>query len=239
MTLRISVWSGPRNVSTALMYAFAQRPDTAVVDEPLYGHYLKVTGAEHPGRKHLMKVLDKDAARVINNTILGFNGKPVYFIKNMCHHLVDLDESFLDQLTNLLLIRDPREMLPSLVNQLPNPVLRDTGLDKQIELFKKLRSNGVDTFVFDSKDVLLNPEGMLTEFCRFVGIPFYKEMLYWEAGARPEDGPWAPYWYHNVHKSTGFGTYEPKNEKIRPDLEPLMDECVAIYEELYKEAIRV
>lgn len=239
MTLRISVWSGPRNISTALMYSFAQRPDTGVVDEPLYGHYLKVTGSEHPGREHLMQVLEKDAEKIINDTILSYHDKPVYFIKNMCHHLVGLNEAFLDQLVNLFLVRDPREMLPSLVNQLPRPELRDTGLDQQIYLYNKLKKAGKDTFIFDAKDLLLNPEGMLRAFCGFVGIPFYKQMLAWEAGARPEDGAWAPYWYHNVHKSTGFGSYEPKNEKIRPDLQPLMDESIALYEELYKNAVKV
>ncbi|WP_339787404.1 sulfotransferase family protein [uncultured Imperialibacter sp.] len=239
MTLRISVWSGPRNVSTALMYSFAQRPDTAVVDEPLYGYYLKTTGSEHPGKDHLLEVLEKNPDKIISKTILGFNDKPVYFIKNMCHHLVGLDESFLDELVNLFLIRDPREMLPSLVNQLPHPVLRDTGLDKQLELFKKLKAAGKETFIFDSKDLLLNPEGMLRAFCSFVGIPFYKQMLAWEAGARPEDGAWAPYWYDNVHKSTGFAQYTPKNEKIKPELQPLMDESIELYEELYKSAVKV
>lgn len=239
MTLRISVWSGPRNVSTALMYSFAQRPDTHVVDEPLYGHYLKVTGAEHPGREELLKVLETDGDKIIRETILGYQGKPVYFIKNMSHHLTQLDESFLKELTNLLLIRDPREMLPSLVNQLPKPTMSDTGLEQQLRLFKEMVAAGKPAFIFDSKDLLLNPKGMLKEFCRFVGIPFYNEMLSWEAGPRPEDGAWAPYWYHNVHKSTGFEMYKPKNEKIRPDLQPLMEEAVAIYEELYSNAVKV
>ncbi len=239
MTLRISVWSGPRNVSTALMYSFAQRPDTAVVDEPLYGHYLKVTGSVHPGHEHLLEVLEKDADKIISKTILGFNEKPVYFIKNMCHHLKDLDESFLDKLVNLFLIRDPREMIPSLINQIPHPVLGDTGLDKQLEIFSRLKNTGKETFIFDSKDLLLNPEGMLRAFCSFVGIPFYKQMLAWEAGARPEDGAWAPYWYHNVHKSTGFAQYVPKTEEIKPELQPLMDESVALYEELYANAIKI
>jgi len=239
MTLRISVWSGPRNVSTALMYSFAQRPDTTVVDEPLYGHYLKVTGAEHPGREHLMNVLEQDAAKIIGTTILGRQSKPVYFIKNMCHHLVGLDETFLDELVNLLLIRDPREMLPSLVNQIPDPILRDTGLDKQLELYNRLKKTGHPLFIFDSKDLLQQPEGMLKAFCEFVGIPFYPEMLKWKAGPRPEDGAWAPYWYHNVHKSTGFDQYTPKTEKIRPDLQSLMDESVDLYEQLYASAIKV
>lgn len=239
MTLRISVWSGPRNVSTALMYSFAQRPDTVVVDEPLYGHYLKHTGAEHPGREKLLTLLETDSAKIIREVILGPVEKPVLFLKNMSHHLAGLDDSFLEHLTNLLLIRDPREMLPSLVNQLPHPILRDTGLDQQLALFKKLIAAAKPTFIFDAKDLLQDPPGMLGAFCRFTGIPFYREMLSWKAGPRPEDGPWAPYWYHNVHKSTGFGSYAPKHEKIRPDLQPLMDEAVAIYEELYSNAIRV
>lgn len=239
MTLRISVWSGPRNVSTALMYSFAQRPDAHVVDEPLYGHYLKTTGAQHPGKDELLRVLETDSDKIIRETILGYEGKSIFFIKNMAHHLTGLDRAFLEKLTNLLLIRDPREMLPSLVNQIPHPVLRDTGLDQQLSLFKNLVAADKPTFIFDSKDLLLNPEGILKEFCRFVGIPFYQEMLSWEPGPRPEDGAWAPYWYHNVHKSTGFAKYEMKKEKISPELQPLMDESVAIYEELYSNAIKV
>src|ERR687883_792368 len=134
--LKLSVWSGPRNVSTALMYSFRQRPDTLVVDEPLYGHYLRVTSADHPGDEEVMASMDCCGERVIMEVILGPCERPIHFFKNMAHHLADLDRGFLGRITNVLLVRDPKEMLPSLAKQLPHPTLRDTGLREQVEILR-------------------------------------------------------------------------------------------------------
>src|SRR5210317_1362841 len=139
----ICLWSGPRNVSTALMYSFRQRSDTRVVDEPLYGHFLRVSGAEHPAALEVMNHMDCDGDRVMRRLLIAENEeRPVQFIKQMAHHLVEIDERFLRVTTNVLLIRDPGEMLPSLVNQIPRPTIRDTGLKRQWELFEVLLLHG-------------------------------------------------------------------------------------------------
>lgn len=236
--LRICLWSGPRNVSTALMYSFAQRPDTRVVDEPLYGHYLKVSGAPHPGAAEVMAAMDTDGRRVVQQVILGPWHRPVVFFKQMAHHLAKLDLAFLERTANVLLIRDPRQMLPSLVQQIPEPTLYDTGLGVQRELFAILREKGQDPPVLEARELLLDPRGVLEELCRRLGIPIDEAMLSWPAGPRPEDGVWAPYWYHNVHRSTGFMPYREKDQPFPPQLDPLLAECLPHYQALHAEAIR-
>ncbi len=235
--LKLSVWSGPRNVSTALMYSFRQRPDTLVVDEPLYGHYLAVTGADHPGDEEVLAAMDRDGERVVREVILGPCGRPVHFFKNMAHHLVALDRAFLSRVTNALLIRDPIEMLPSLANQLPDPTLRDTGLAQQAEILDLILERGDEPVVLDAKELLLDPPGVLRKACEKLGLPFYEAMLSWPPGPKPEDGVWAKHWYHNVHSSTAFTPYSPKAEPFPERLEPLLRECRPLYERLRRFAI--
>ena len=237
-TLRLNVWSGPRNVSTALMYAFAQRKDTRVVDEPLYGHYLRVSNAIHPGADDVMQDMDCDAQSVIANTVLGPCDKPILFMKQMAHHLVALDRTFLRQTTNVLLTRDPFDMLPSLVNQIEKPVIRDTGLKMQAELLEALQELGQDPVVLDSRELLKNPSGVLNTLCDRLSIPFDTGMLTWEPGPREEDGIWAKHWYHNVHQSTGFQPYRPKAEPFPEKLQELLEECTPYYEFLFAKAIK-
>ena len=237
MTIRINVWSGPRNVSTALMYAFAQRADTRVVDEPLYGHYLRVSHAPHPGADEVMAHMRTDAAQVINEVILGPCDRPVLFLKQMAHHLVELDRSFLAETVNVLLIRDPVQMLPSLAQNLAMPTLRDTGLALQSELYDHLRGLGQRPPVLDAKEVLLNPRRVLGTLCATLGLAFDEAMLHWQAGPRPEDGVWAKYWYHAVHQSTGFQPYREKSAPFPPHLEPLLAECRPHYARLAAEKL--
>lgn len=233
---RISLWSGPRNISTALMYSFAHRPDTIVVDEPLYAYYLKVSGADHPGKEEVIKSMSSDAEKVINEVILGSCEKPVLFIKNMAHHLLLLPNSFTNKLFNLFLIRDPAEMLPSLVKQIPEPVMRDTGLQMQWELYEKLSSKGKTPLVIDAQSLLQDPATILKKICDTIGIPFYENMLNWTAGSIKEDGVWAKYWYHNVHQSTGFQQYSQKHEKVPVRLLPLLEKCTFYYNNLKRYA---
>ncbi len=237
MTVRINLWSGPRNVSTALMYAFAQRSDTRVVDEPLYGHYLRVDDAVHPGMDEVMATMDCNGERVVRDLVLGPCKEPVLFMKQMAHHLVALDRSFLEQTVNVLLIRDPVQMLPSLAQNLPLPNLRDTGLAIQSDLYQQLLTLGQEAPILDSRQLLLDPPGVLQALCRRIGIPFEERMLRWQAGARPEDGIWAKYWYKSVHRSTGFAPYHPKTTAFPPRLLPLLAECRPHYEQLAAHAI--
>ena len=235
--LKLSVWSGPRNVSTALMYAFRQRPDTLVVDEPLYGHYLRVTRAEHPGDEEVLAAMDTDGRRVIREVLLGPCERPVHFFKNMAHHLEGLDRGFLGGLTNVLLTRDPAEMLPSLARQLPNPTLRDTGLLYQTEILDHVLAQGLEPVVLDAKQLLLDPPGVLRAAADRLGIPFHEAMLRWPAGPKPEDGVWAKHWYANVHASTGFSPYKPRTGDFPERLESLLEESVPLYERLRGYAI--
>jgi hypothetical protein len=236
--LRLSMWSGPRNVSTALMYAFRQRSDTRVLDEPLYGHYLKVSGAAHPGALEVMKAMDCDGERVIRDILLGPCDKSVLFFKNMAHHLTGLKRDFLRDLTNLLLTRDPREMLPSLARQIPEPSLRDTGLREQVEILELELEAEREPVVLEAKELLLDPAGVLRQACAKLAIPFEPAMLSWEAGPKPEDGVWAKHWYASVHKSTGFGTYQAKREPFPKELVPLLELCLPLYEKLKVHALR-
>jgi hypothetical protein len=236
-TLKLSMWSGPRNVSTALMYSFRQRSDTLVFDEPLYGHYLKISGAEHPGREEVLAAMDTDGERVVREVLLASSKNRVRFYKNMAHHLLGLERTFLESLTNILLIRDPRDMLPSLSKQIPNPTLRDTGLREQVELLDFVE-RGQTPVVLDAKELLQNPEAVLKEVCRRLEIPFAPEMLSWPAGPKPEDGVWAKHWYHNVHRSTTFETYQPKEQPFPEALQGLLEEALPLYERLYHYAIK-
>ena len=228
MTIRICVWSGPRNISTALMYAFAQRTDTTVVDEPLYAHYLANTPASeyHPGAEEVLATMEQDGAAVVRDIVLGPCDTPILFCKMMIHHLRHLDWSFMEKTVNVLLTRHPREMLPSYAKQVPNPGLHDTGYPEHLEVLEFLQKLGQTPPVLDSRLVLENPRGVLTQLCAQIGIQFDEKMLCWEPGARPEDGSWARYWYDSVHKSTGFQPYRPKTAPFPSHLEPLLAESL-------------
>ena len=236
--LRICLWSGPRNVSTALMYAFARRPDTFAIDEPLYGHYLRVSGANHPGAAEIMAAMDCDARTVISEVILGRHERPILFLKSMTHHLVELDWAFMAHTANVLLIRDPVEMLPSLAQVLERPTLRDTGYKKQVTLYQYLQELGQDPPILAARELLLNPAGVLGQLCQRLDIEFEPDMLHWPAGPKYADGVWASYWYGNVHRSTGFQPYRPKTSPFPEALRPLLAECRPYYDRLYDLAIK-
>lgn len=226
------MWSGPRNVSTALMYSFAQRSDTRIVDEPLYGHYLRASGAQHPGRDEVMGAMDNDGERVMRRLASDPADAPVLFVKQMAHHFVDLDSALLDGMDHFLLIRDPREMLPSLIEVLGDVTIRDTALPDQTRLLDHLVAGRLNPFTVDSKALLEDPERMLSRICNRLGIAFDPAMLRWQAGPRPEDGVWAPWWYGNVHRSTGFQAWRPSTRTIRDCDKPLLQQCVELYERL-------
>lgn len=239
-TVRICLWSGPRNLSTALMYSFAQRTDTAVFDEPLYAHYLSKTPARsyHPGAEEVIATMENDGQKVVDGLILGAHPSPVLFFKHMTHHLKDLDWGFLDHTVNVLLTRDPYEMLPSYAAWVETPSLQDVGYAQHLELLHYLQSRAQNPPVLDAKQILLNPKKVLGELCERIGIPFQDQMLQWEAGARPEDGLWAKYWYQSVHQSTGFGAYVPKSAPFPKSLKPLLAECQPYYDQLSALAIK-
>ena len=237
-TTRLCFWSGPRNISTALMYSFAQRADTRVVDEPLYAHYLSVSGAQHPARESVLATMDNDGERVVRETILGPCDRPVLFCKQMAHHLIGLDWSFLQQTKNVLLIRDPRQVLTSVAKQIPNLRLRDTGLAQQIQLLEYFGEDVQQIPVVDAREILLNPRDMLNRLCNLLELEFEETMLHWNDGPKPEDGIWADVWYKNVHRSSGFEPYREATEPLPEHLKPLLEECQPLYERLRSFALK-
>lgn len=216
------------------MYSFAQRSDTAVFDEPLYAHYLSKTNADtyHPGAREVLEDMEQDGKKVVD-MMLGNHEKPVLFFKHMTHHLVELDWSFMAETINVILTRDPVDMLPSYAKEVAQPSMRDVGYAKHVELLEYLENAGLPApYVLDSRKILDNPSEALTALCAYIGIPFEDEMLQWEAGPRPEDGVWAPYWYDNVHRSTGFQPYKAKTTPFPEQLKGLLEECVPLYRRL-------
>jgi hypothetical protein len=238
MTKRICLWSGPRNISTALMYSFAQRSDTSVYDEPLYAHYLNHTDASeyHPGAEDILGSMEKDGGKVIE-MMMGEHSKPVVFFKHMTHHLLDMDRSFLKEVINIILIRDPAEMLHSFAKVIDNPSMKDLGYTTQIDLVTHLQETNINPIIIDSKKLLLDPQNVLQQLCTLLGIPFEEKMLHWRAGARPEDGVWAKYWYSSIHESVGFIEYKAKTEPFPDNLKPLLESCLPHYNQLLKLSI--
>ncbi len=239
--IRIAMWSGPRNISTAMLRSFGSRPDTAVTDEPLYAHYLKVTGIAHPGRAEVLASQSTDwreIAAVLTGPIPG--GRTIWYQKHMAHHLLPvIGREWLDDLTHAFLIREPDEMLASLVRTYPDAGLADTGLQQQCEIFDRVAERlGRAPPVVLASDVLKDPRAMLMKLCAALGIEFLPQMLAWEPGRRATDGVWAPYWYSAVEASAGFAPWRPKSIVLRPALRPLLEQCRPWYEKLYALRLR-
>lgn len=237
-TKRIVLWSGPRNISTALMYSFAQRSDTKVFDEPLYGYYLNESNADeyHPGAKEVLNEMETNGQKVID-MMMGPHAADVVFFKHMTHHQLELDRSFMKDCINVILTRDPREMLTSIAKVIAHPKMSDIGYLAHLDILNEIKTLGQEPIVLDSKGILKDPQGVLKALCEKVGIPFHQKMLSWEPGPRPEDGSWAKYWYDNVHRSSGFSKYIKKDEAFPTNLKPLFEESMPCYEELIIYAI--
>ncbi len=221
------------------MYSFAQRSDTKVIDEPLYAHYLRITNAEHPGKEEVLQSMENNGNLVVKNVILKEYSEKVVFMKQMTHHLIDLDEHFFNKVMNVFLIRDPKQLISSLAQVIPEVKMRDTGIARQHQLFHQLLSEGGKPVVIDSGEILKDPEKALTMLCGEIGIPFERRMLKWNAGPIKEDGIWAKYWYENVHRSTGFEMQHTSSRPLPPDLLLLYEECKKYYSELYSYSIKV
>ncbi|MEO1031567.1 MAG: sulfotransferase family protein [Bacteroidota bacterium] len=236
---RICLWSGPRNISTALMYAFAQRKDTKVFDEPLYAFYLKnhpQAHSYHPGAKDILNTMENDGQKVVD-MMLSNSEKPVLFFKHMTHHLLGLNRDFMKDTINVILTRDPEDMLPSFDKVIQNPTLEDVGYALHVELIDYFKKHSIPFTVLDAKRVLEDPEQRLIKLCDFASIPFDESMLSWEPQQREEDGIWAKYWYANVHKSSGFLKYQPKEAPFPEHLNTLLKTCQPHYDKLLEYAL--
>jgi len=232
--LRLAIWSGPRNISTAMMRSWGNRPDTVVCDEPLYAHYLLTTGTDHPGADEVIRCHETDWRKVVA-WLTGPvpEGKAIFYQKQMAHHLLPgMEDDWLAELSNGFLIRDPREMLPSLMRFLSRPTLADTGLPQQVALFDRMRrQTGRTPPVVDAADVVRDPHGTLRRLCEAAGVEFMEEMLSWPPGPRATDGVWAKHWYASVERSTSFEP-QPKTPGPEPD-GALLRDCLSLYNHLH------
>jgi len=234
--MNINLISGPRNISTALMYSFAQRSDTRVIDEPFYAYYLNKTGIEHPGRAEILASQSTKLQDIFK--IFNTDEKSILFLKNMAHHLIMDNMDFLGGWNNLFLIRDPQKLITSFAKVIPKPTLRDIGLKHEWELFEQLRNeSGVTPVVMDSGVLLQNPRVILTKLCTALGIPFDSAMLSWPAGPKSEDGIWASYWYSSVHQSTEFTPPKDIEIPFPEHCEELLNESLPYYQKLVKHSI--
>jgi hypothetical protein len=237
MTLRIAMWSGPRNLSTTMMYSFAARGDCAAVDEPFYAAYLAQTGLVHPMGDKVIASQQVDEGKVVE-ALLGPvpAGQRLFYQKHMTHHLLPgWDRGFLRHLTNVFLIRHPARVIASYARKREQPTLADIGFPQQVRLFDEVADHlGYAPPVIDSAAVLADPPVVLSRLCAALGIPFTDRMLAWPAGPKPFDGVWAPHWYGAVHASTGFEGAEGPVPEVDRGLRPVLEAALPIYDKLAK-----
>lgn len=233
----IHLISGPRNVSTALMYSFAQRPDFTVMDEPFYAFYLLYTGLDHPGKEEIVQTLEPEPAKVFKQIQAREQEYSSVFVKNMGHHLQGFDYSPIQHYWNVFLIRDPGQMLLSYAKVREQPTLQDIGIKQQAELFTWLQNQDSQPVVLDGNELRKNPARVLQQLCEHIGLPFSEVMLSWPAGARAEDGCWAPFWYSKVHQSTGFLTPDTHHSPLPQHLLATYEAALPYYNYLKKYAL--
>ena len=241
MTVRIAMWSGPRNLSTAMMRSFGSRADTFVSDEPFYGAFLKTTGADHPMRDEVIAAMDCDWDSVMA-ALRGAppEGSPVWYQKHMWHHMAGpIGYGDFAGFTHAFLIREPERMIASYLRKRERAAFEDFGLEPQADFFEREADRlGRAPAVVDANDVLADPEGVLSRLCGALGIPWDAAMLSWAAGRRPTDGPWAPHWYGAVEKSTGFGPPDTGEVDLPDEARRLADRCRPYYQRLAAHKIR-
>lgn len=229
MAIRVAMWSGPRNISTALMRSFGSRADTVVVDEPFYAHYLAVTGLDHPGRDAVLASQParwQDVAAELTGPLPP--GATLWYQKHMAHHLLPvMGRSWLGAMTHAFLIRDPAHVVASYARVRGEPTLADLGYPQQVEIF---HAHGGP--VVDAADLLRDPPAVLGRLCAALGLDFDPAMLRWAPGPRDTDGVWAPYWYASVLASTGFAPYDPAPAEVPDRLRPLVEAALPYYREL-------
>lgn len=237
---RIAMWSGPRNLSTAMMYAFGARADCAVWDEPYYAAYLLETGLNHPMREDILAKWAHDPADISARLIGDIpQEKPVFYQKHMTQHMLPaFDRAWMESVTNIFLIRHPARVIASYHAKRESPVLADIGFQEQAELFDQVAQYlGHAPLVIDSADIRANPEAMLRALCAAIDLPFDPAMLNWPKGGHPQDGPWAPHWYPAVWNSTGFAGVEGPLPDVGGALQNVLADAMPYYTRL--EAVKI
>ncbi len=237
MSINIACWSGPRNLSTAMMYAFGARADCHVADEPFYAAYLAETGFDHPMGADILAHGETSAARVAT-VCRSAQSTPYFYQKHMTHHMLPgFDRTWFEDVKHVFLIRHPARVLASYAAKRENPNLGDIGFIQQAEIFEQVRQAGHSTAVIDSYDIRCNPKAQLDLLCQALDIPFDPAMLSWPKGGHPQDGVWASHWYDAVHNSTGFAKPEADLPDLPADLQSVCDQALPIYEELRNHAL--
>jgi hypothetical protein len=234
--MKIAMWSGPRNLSTALMYSFAARSDCAATDEPFYAAYLQATGLDHPMKGEVIASQPTDPAIVAARcTVPNPDGKPLWYQNHMTLHMIPaFDRGFLRHLTNAFLIRHPARVIASYAKKREAPTLPDIGFVQQAQLFDQIADmTGTAPPVISAEAIRANPRAALTTLCAALNIPFDDAMLRWPPGPKPQDGVWAPHWYNAVHRSTGFEDPEGALPDLPADYLRLSDQALPHYERLH------
>ncbi len=239
---RIAMWSGPRNISTAMMRSWGNRADTVVLDEPFYAYYLRATGKQHPAADEVMASGQTDWRKVVDRLTGPVpHGKKIFFQKQMTHHLLpEVARTWLGQVTNCFLIRDPAEVITSYIKK--NDVdlaVEDLGFVQQVEIFDWVKAKtGLVPPVVDARDVLQHPGKILVRLCHGLGVAFDEAMLSWPPGLRETDGIWGKHWYGEVARSTSFQPYHAKNEPVPERFRKIHERCRECYDQLYKFRLR-
>lgn len=234
-TVRLAMWSGPRNISTALMRSWENRSDSVVVDEPLYAHYLATTGLDHPGRREIVGSGETDWRAVVERLMAPVPaGVRVSYHKQMAQHLISgIEHDWILRLTNVLLIRDPREVVSSYLRSRDQVTPEDLGVPQQASLYDELGASASPPLVIDAADFLRAPRRYLEALCGVLGLPFEESMLNWPAGPRSSDGVWAPHWYAAVWRSTGFEAYRPRESHLDGPAADVAAACLPAYRALH------
>lgn len=233
--MRIAMWSGPRNLSTAMMYSFGARRDTAVWDEPYYGAYLKATGLDHPLSETIISQMECDPTKIAARCAGEIpDGKSVFYQKHMPHHMLpEFDRGWISDVVNVFLIRHPARVIASYHAKRENPTLEDIGFVQQAELFDQIaQRTGHAPVVIDSFDIRTDPRRYLRKLCDAIGLPWDESMLSWSKGGHKDDGVWAKHWYPAVWNSTGFADAERPLPVLSGDLKILEDQALGHYEKL-------
>jgi hypothetical protein len=239
--VRVAMWSGPRNISTAIMRSFENRPDAVVVDEPLYGAYLARTGVDHPAREEVMGSQPTDLPAAVAGLSAPLPaGRCVHYAKHMAHHVSrDTDLAWTLDFRNVLLIRDPAEVVASYVRSRETCEPEDIGLPQQGWLLELWDDHELDVPILDAGEFLRAPEAHLRWLCDWLGIGFTERMLSWPAGPRDSDGVWAPHWYDSVWASTGFQPWRPRQTSLSDHDAAVAEACRQVYEALYDRRVRI
>ena len=242
--VRIAMWSGPRNISTAMMRAFENRQDTAVIDEPFYAAYLAATGIDHPLRAETLASQSTDWRAIVPH-LLGQvpEGRSVFYQKHMAHHMLpSFGRAWMAQCRNAFLIRAPAAVLLSYRARRDTVALDDIGVVQQAALFAAACDlQGSTPPVIDAADILANPRAALEALCQVLGIAFSSAMLSWPAGPRSTDGAWAPAWYQSVERSTGFAPPSPPitQAELAPALRPIAEAAQPFYERMARHRMTI